>query len=383
MHVARWAALALACCSPSSPPEAATTYEGGSADAQLDPHDGSAAADRSTRDSNGAVVVDADAALGLRATFFRRHGALTLERVDPTVDFVWGNGGPATSVGVDHFSARWEGTLDVPVAGDYTFVVRADDGVRLWIGDVRLIDQWVFHDLARYEATATLAEGPVALRLEYFEKDLAGVRGAPRMELGRMGRDDHSRRTTAPCTRGLRRGVAQASLRESGHTHQLPGSRRARHRRQPTRLLHGLHRGSLPHTPLGGTRLLGRHRLESLSRRQTALGAQRHARLGARNPSSGESLHHVLHRDRHEHCRAIGAASATAPLGPYTDVGAPLVQDPLGVIDATYFADDDARHYLFYRSTAIHRPSRHRYLRASSRPTASRSPLARRRDRCW
>jgi hypothetical protein len=109
--------LAVACSSPRSPPEKATTdaaaspdvqsldARGGALDAQGESLDaqGGSAADHLTGDSADAVV---DTALGLRATYFRRHGALTLERVDPTVDFVWGMGGPVTSVDVDHFSAR-------------------------------------------------------------------------------------------------------------------------------------------------------------------------------------------------------------------------------------------------------------------------------------
>ncbi|HEY8141178.1 MAG TPA: family 43 glycosylhydrolase [Kofleriaceae bacterium] len=47
---------------------------------------------------------------------------------------------------------------------------------------------------------------------------------------------------------------------------------------------------------------------------------------------------------------SIGAAWADSPLGPYTDRGGPLVEDPQGVIDATYFRDpDDGAHYLLYK----------------------------------
>lgn len=46
----------------------------------------------------------------------------------------------------------------------------------------------------------------------------------------------------------------------------------------------------------------------------------------------------------------IGAARAQDPLGPYTDLGRPLVrEDEVGVIDANYFRDDDGRHYLLWK----------------------------------
>src|SRR5689334_2731448 len=46
---------------------------------------------------------------GLRAAYFRHHGALALERVEPTVDVSWGDAEPAPEIGNDHFSVRWTG----------------------------------------------------------------------------------------------------------------------------------------------------------------------------------------------------------------------------------------------------------------------------------
>jgi beta-xylosidase len=46
---------------------------------------------------------------------------------------------------------------------------------------------------------------------------------------------------------------------------------------------------------------------------------------------------------------AIGAAHAADPVGPWTDRGQPLVQHAIGVIDATFFADDDGKKYLYWK----------------------------------
>ena len=47
---------------------------------------------------------------------------------------------------------------------------------------------------------------------------------------------------------------------------------------------------------------------------------------------------------------SIGAATASSPLGPFTDLGAPLVQDPsLGLIDATEFEDSSGTPYLVWK----------------------------------
>ena len=48
-----------------------------------------------------------------------------------------------------------------------------------------------------------------------------------------------------------------------------------------------------------------------------------------------------------------GVIAASSPLGPYVDRGSPLVQDAVGVIDASYFRDDDGRHYLLYYGVAF------------------------------
>ena len=48
---------------------------------------------------------------------------------------------------------------------------------------------------------------------------------------------------------------------------------------------------------------------------------------------------------------AIGAARASDALGPYEDIGQPLVHDTtVSMIDASYFRGSDGRHYLFWKS---------------------------------
>jgi len=47
---------------------------------------------------------------------------------------------------------------------------------------------------------------------------------------------------------------------------------------------------------------------------------------------------------------SLGAATATDPLGPYTDLGRPLLSDPRpGVIDAHHFEAPDGRHFLLWK----------------------------------
>ncbi len=58
------------------------------------------------------------------------------------LDYYWGTGSPAASlIGVDSWSARWTGQFFFE-GGNYLFRVRADDGVRVWLDDLLVIDQW-------------------------------------------------------------------------------------------------------------------------------------------------------------------------------------------------------------------------------------------------
>ena len=64
-----------------------------------------------------------------------------LERVDPQIDFDWGSGGITPSA-MDYVSVRWTGRVRVTMTEMYTFYADADDGIRLWVNGVQLIDRW-------------------------------------------------------------------------------------------------------------------------------------------------------------------------------------------------------------------------------------------------
>src|SRR5262249_33488412 len=51
--------------------------------------------------------------LGLKGDYYNNSDftAFVLSRVDPGVNFDWGNGSPAPSIGVDTFSVRWTGQV--------------------------------------------------------------------------------------------------------------------------------------------------------------------------------------------------------------------------------------------------------------------------------
>jgi hypothetical protein len=81
---------------------------------------------------------------GLWGEYFADQDMLDLRvaRLDPVVNFTWASGRPDPRVQADGFAARWTGFIVAPDAGEYTFVVRYDDGVRLWMDGRKVVDDW-------------------------------------------------------------------------------------------------------------------------------------------------------------------------------------------------------------------------------------------------
>lgn len=66
------------------------------------------------------------------------------------------------------FSARWTGRVKAPVTGKYTFSTASDDGVRFYINDTLLIDNWGGHPPTLDSAVVNLvADQFYNVRLEY------------------------------------------------------------------------------------------------------------------------------------------------------------------------------------------------------------------------
>jgi beta-glucosidase len=110
---------------------------------------------------------------GLKGEYFSNpdvKGAPAMVRTDPRVHFDWGEGSFASGQPVDHFSVRWTGYFIPKQSGSYQFFTSADDGVRLYIGDDRVIDDWQPHAQTLDTALKPLEAGQAyKIRLEYFE----------------------------------------------------------------------------------------------------------------------------------------------------------------------------------------------------------------------
>jgi GH43 family beta-xylosidase len=279
---------------------------------------------------------------GFRAEYFDEYRVPAHGAVEASIDHVWGDAAPAPNVGSDRFSARYTATLAVPAPGAYTFAIESDDGVRLWIGDTLVIDDWRGHFPERHTATIDLAAGEIAIRLDYFELDLGA-----QLQLywtppdGTESLLDAAHVTTAP---GLDRGpkppfsnpvvdvdcpdpgvIAIASVYYAICTGGRFGIRRS------DDLVLWEHTNSFVFPS----------------------GKPPYAANGNRNWAP--EMHEVAGKFlvyytsvNGANVLSIGVASATSPTGPFTDRGSPLVEHPQGVIDATY-VKAGGKHYLLYK----------------------------------
>jgi hypothetical protein len=93
-----------------------------------------------------------------------------LSRTDTTVNFEWGSGSPDALIGADTFSVRWSGWVHAPITGGYTFYTTSDDGVRLWVDNQLLINNWTDHGATENSGSITLTAGKkYDIKLEYYE----------------------------------------------------------------------------------------------------------------------------------------------------------------------------------------------------------------------
>jgi beta-glucosidase len=110
--------------------------------------------------------------VGLRGEYFdnnRLAGPPRMVRTDRRIDFRWTLNSPGRGIPFDWYSARWTGTLVVPAAGVRRIGIEGNDGYRLWIDDRLVVDNWQKSSFRTTLADVSLAPGPHALRMEYFE----------------------------------------------------------------------------------------------------------------------------------------------------------------------------------------------------------------------
>ena len=95
------------------------------------------------------------------------------ERVDAQINFNWAGDAPLPNLGSETFSVQWTGFIEAQHDEAYTFYTATGnrDGVRLWIDEMLVIDQWR-NQAATEASSAPLrleAQQDYAVRMEYFK----------------------------------------------------------------------------------------------------------------------------------------------------------------------------------------------------------------------
>jgi hypothetical protein len=109
---------------------------------------------------------------GLKGQYFKSINLTNpaFERVDSTISFDWGRGAPDTRVGVDDFSVRWTGYVQAKHSETYTFYTVGDDGIRLYVDNKLVVNDWSNHGARERSGTIALKAGQsYPIKLEYYE----------------------------------------------------------------------------------------------------------------------------------------------------------------------------------------------------------------------
>jgi hypothetical protein len=97
-------------------------------------------------------------------------GIPALIRNDKKLEFDWGVKSPAVGILEDNFSTRWTRIVNFE-AGTYRFKARADDGIRVYVNGMLVIDEWHVSDGSKtYSRNMHLSDGNHKIVVEYYER---------------------------------------------------------------------------------------------------------------------------------------------------------------------------------------------------------------------
>jgi len=92
-----------------------------------------------------------------------------LERIDDQISFDWRLTSPDPLIDIETFSVRWTGKINPKTTERYTFHTVCDDGVRLWVDNILLIDHWA-DTPAEYVGSIDLVAGKqYDIKMEFYE----------------------------------------------------------------------------------------------------------------------------------------------------------------------------------------------------------------------
>lgn len=111
-------------------------------------------------------------------------GTAVLQRNETDLNNDWGDGTPDLLLDKDQFSARWTRSINFPTASAYRFTATLDDGMRVYVDNVLIIDSWTDSQVHSLSADVYLNAGDHAVKVEYYE---AGGKAVAKLTWGAIG----------------------------------------------------------------------------------------------------------------------------------------------------------------------------------------------------
>ena len=114
---------------------------------------------------------------GVKGQYYQGQNlnTLVLTRTDPQINFNWG-GAPDPAIPEDNFSVRWSGEVEAAFTETYTFYTNSDDGVRLWINGMQVVNNWTDHGNTENSGNVNLVAGQIySVRMEHYDSSGAAV----------------------------------------------------------------------------------------------------------------------------------------------------------------------------------------------------------------
>jgi cytochrome c peroxidase len=120
-----------------------------------------------------SAAISAGTGTGLTGRYYNNtslSGTAALTRTG-NIDFNWGSGAPGTGVNSNNFSIRWSGRVQAPASGTYRFQTVSDDGIRVWVNGVQLINNWTAHSATTNTSSGInlLAGTRYTITVEFYE----------------------------------------------------------------------------------------------------------------------------------------------------------------------------------------------------------------------
>ena len=110
---------------------------------------------------------------GIKVSYFDNvslSGEPKVVLTEKSINHVWNGNKPNENIPQDIFSARWEGYLKAPKTGKYILNVASDDGVRFYVNDKLLIDDWKDHgEMTNFVDFEMEQNKLYKITLEYYE----------------------------------------------------------------------------------------------------------------------------------------------------------------------------------------------------------------------